>query len=38
MQYYEVSADILEDPEVLGDWVEKALAVARRARRKPKRR
>ena len=38
MQYYEVSAEILEDVDVLAGWVEKALAVARRARRKPKRR
>ncbi|HEV7366236.1 MAG TPA: TfoX/Sxy family protein [Gemmatimonadales bacterium] len=33
MQYYEVPADVLEDPEALGAWVEAALAVARRAKR-----
>ena len=37
MQYYEVPADLLEDPEHLRSWAEKAVAVARskRARRKP---
>ena len=36
MQYYEVPADLLEDPEALRPWVEKAVAVAARkkARRK----
>ena len=32
MRYYEVPADVLEDPEALGAWVEAALAVARRAK------
>jgi DNA transformation protein len=32
MQYYEVPADVLEDPEALGGWVEGAIAVARRAK------
>lgn len=32
MQYYEVSADLLEDPEVLGPWAEAAIEVARRKR------
>jgi DNA transformation protein len=32
MQYYEVPADVLEDPEALGPWVEAAIAVARRAK------
>ena len=32
MHYYEVPADVLEDPEGLGVWVEAALAVARRAK------
>jgi DNA transformation protein and related proteins len=32
MQYYEVPADVLEDPEALGTWVEAAIAVARRAK------
>jgi DNA transformation protein and related proteins len=32
MQYYEVPADVLEDPELLGAWVEAALSVARRAK------
>ncbi len=34
MQYYEVPADVLEDPEVLGEWAGTAVAVARTARRK----
>jgi len=39
MQYYPVPEDVLEDPEALGPWAEKALEVARRARaRKRKRR
>jgi DNA transformation protein len=32
MQYYEVPADVLEDPEALGVWVEAAIAAARRAK------
>ena len=32
MQYYEVPADVLEDPEGLGAWAEAAIAVARRAK------
>ena len=38
MQYYEVPADLLEDPEQLRSWAEKAVAVARakRSRRKPR--
>ena len=32
MQYYEVPADVLEDPESLSAWVEAAIAVARRAK------
>ena len=32
MQYYEVPEDLLEAPEALGVWAEKAIAVARRAR------
>jgi DNA transformation protein len=34
MGYYEVPADVLEDPEALGPWVEAAVAVARRAKRR----
>lgn len=36
MQYYEVPADLLEDPGTLGEWVDGAVAVARskRARRR----
>jgi DNA transformation protein len=34
MQYYEVPAELLEGGEQLGTWVEKAIEVARRARRK----
>jgi DNA transformation protein len=33
MQYYEVPADVLEDPESLRGWVEAAIAVARRVKR-----
>jgi DNA transformation protein len=32
MQYYEVPADVLEDPEALGAWVEAAIGAARRAK------
>lgn len=32
MQYYEVSADILEDADELKAWTEKAIAVAERAK------
>jgi hypothetical protein len=32
MGYYEVPADVLEDPEALGTWVGAALGVARRAK------
>jgi DNA transformation protein len=32
MQYYEVPADVLEDPAALGTWVQAAIAVARRAK------
>lgn len=34
MQYYEVPADVLEDVELLADWVEDSLVVARKARRR----
>jgi DNA transformation protein len=37
MQYYEVSAELLDGGEQLGVWVEKAIEVARRAKRKKKR-
>lgn len=33
MQYYEVPEDVLEDPEVLANWVEAAIVVARTAKR-----
>jgi DNA transformation protein and related proteins len=39
MGYYRVPEDLLEDPEVLGQWAEKALDVARRTKgRSPRRR
>jgi DNA transformation protein len=39
MQYYEVPADVLEDPEMLVMWVEAAIAAARRAKgRRPRQR
>jgi TfoX/Sxy family transcriptional regulator of competence genes len=34
MQYYRVPDDLLEDWEALTQWVEQAIMVARRARRK----
>lgn len=37
MQYYEVPADLLEDPEALRPWVDRAVAVAR-ARKTPEKR
>jgi DNA transformation protein len=37
MQYYELPADQLEDPDALRPWVFKAIDVARAARRKKKR-
>jgi DNA transformation protein len=38
MQYYEMPADLLEDPEALRPWAEQAIAVARakRTRRRPR--
>ena len=36
MGYYEVPADVLEDPHRLREWAEKALAVARKAKKKKK--
>jgi DNA transformation protein len=38
MGYYRVPEDLLEDPEVLGQWAEKAIMVARRAKGRPSRR
>jgi DNA transformation protein and related proteins len=38
MQYYEVPADLLEDAELLRDWAEKAVAVARRKKAGAKKR
>ena len=32
MQYYELPADVLEEPDRLGPWVEKSIAVAKRAK------
>lgn len=37
MQYYELPAEVLEDPEELGRWMAKAIAVAARAKPKPRR-
>jgi len=37
MQYYQVPADLLEDPETLQPWAEKAIAVAAKKKRKGKR-
>jgi DNA transformation protein and related proteins len=38
MQYYEVPPDLLESPEDLRPWAEKAVAVARRKKRRGARR
>jgi len=38
MGYYEVPADLLDDPEALRPWAEKAIAVAGRKKKKAKRR
>jgi DNA transformation protein and related proteins len=35
MHYYRVPEELLEDAEALGPWAEKAVEVARRARRRP---
>ncbi len=37
MQYYELPAELLEEPDELRGWVEKAVEVARRAKRPVKR-
>ena len=37
MQYYEVPIEVLEDVDVLQQWVEKAIAVARAAKQRKKR-
>jgi DNA transformation protein len=37
MQYYEVPADVLEDVELLGSWVDASVAVARHAKQNPRR-
>jgi TfoX/Sxy family transcriptional regulator of competence genes len=36
MQYYRVPEDLLEAAEVLGQWAEKAIIVARRAKGRSK--
>jgi DNA transformation protein len=38
MQYYRVPDDLFDDPEALGQWAEKAIIVARRAKSRPPRR
>ena len=38
MQYYQVAEDLIEDPEGLGPWVQKAIAVAGRKKAKRRRR
>ncbi len=38
MQYYRVPDDLLEDTEVLGQWADKSVLVARKAKRRPPRR
>ena len=38
MQYYCVPAELLDDVDLLREWAEKAVAVARRARQRPSRR
>lgn len=34
MHYYQVPADVLEDPDELGEWMHKAVDVARHAKKK----
>jgi DNA transformation protein len=34
MSYYEIPADVLENPELLGQWAERALTVARKKKKK----
>jgi len=34
MPYYEIPADVLEDSEILAEWAERALAVAKRKKKK----
>jgi DNA transformation protein and related proteins len=38
MRYYRVPEDLLEDPELLGQWAEKAISVARGAKARTPRR
>ena len=38
MQYYCVPPELLDDVDLLGEWAQKAVEVARRARRRPSRR
>jgi DNA transformation protein len=38
MQYYEVPSDLLEEPDQLRPWAEKALAVARQKQARRRRR
>jgi len=38
MQYYQVPADLLEDPDALRPWAEKAIAVAAKKSKRPRRR
>ncbi len=38
MQYYQVPADLLEDPDALRPWAEKAIAVAARKSKRARRR
>jgi DNA transformation protein and related proteins len=38
MQYYELPAELLEEPEALREWVEQAIQVARRAKQPAKKR
>lgn len=38
MQYYQVPEDLLEDPDALRPWAEKALAVARESKSRRRRR
>jgi DNA transformation protein len=34
MSYYEIPADVLENPELLGRWAERALAVTQKKKKK----
>ena len=38
MQYYQLPEEVFEDPDALRSWAERAIAIARRKKRRPPRR